>query len=185
MHNRTLTWTRSFTHCSDPGRCRHGMINKTISVYRSINYGTPSSSSRHLAVKWVAFALLPGKNPPPACRASSSCCKTMNETFISVIQFLDFFTPGKSVIFLPATHPLSPCVLLSGFLYPVLLLFDLLLFSLALIFASVLYDFVGLKITKSSSALRSCKQIRTLLFNCHLLHIELPALLFPLGMGIV
>lgn len=70
-------------------------------------------------------------------------------------------------------------MLLSGFLYPVLLLFDLLLFSLALIFASVLYDFVGLKITKSSSALRSCKQIRTLLFNCHLLHIELPALLFP------
>lgn len=103
----------------------------------------------------------------------------MNETLISVIQFLDFFTPGKSVEFLPATHPLSPCVLLSGFLYPVLLLFDLLLFSLALIFASVLYDFVGLKITKSSSALRSCKQIRTLLFNCNLLHIELPALLFP------
>lgn len=101
----------------------------------------------------------------------------MNETFISVIQLLDSFTPGKSVEFLPATHPLSPCVLLSGFLYPVLLLFDLFLFSLALIFASVLYDFVGLKITKSS--LRSCKQIRTLLFNCNLLHIELPALLFP------
>lgn len=71
-------------------------------------------------------------------------------------------------------------MLLSGFLYPVLLLFDLLLFSLALIFASVLYDFVGLKMTKSASALRSCKQIRTSLFNCNLfLHIELPALLFP------
>lgn len=90
-----------------------------------------------------------------------------------------FFHSWKICEFLPATHPLSPCVLLSGFLYPVLLLFDLLLFSLALIFASVLYDFVGLKITKSSSALRSCKQIRTLLFNCNLLHIELPALLFP------
>ena len=43
-----------------------------------------------------------------------------------------------------AAHPLSPCMLLSGFLYPLLLLSDLLLFSLALIFASVLYDFVSL-----------------------------------------
>lgn len=46
---------------------------------------------------------------------------------------------------LAATHPLSPRMLLSGFLYPLLFLLDVLLFSLALVFASVLYDFVSLK----------------------------------------
>lgn len=42
------------------------------------------------------------------------------------------------------THPLGSCVLLSGFLHALLLLFDLLLFPLPLIFAPVLNDSIGL-----------------------------------------
>lgn len=49
------------------------------------------------------------------------------------------------------SHPLGPSVLLSGLLYALLSLSDQLLFSFALVFASVLHDFVSL--TKKNTGL--------------------------------
>lgn len=49
------------------------------------------------------------------------------------------------------SHPLSTCVLLSGFLYALLSLSDQLLLSFALIFAPVLHDFISL--TKGNTCL--------------------------------
>ena len=43
------------------------------------------------------------------------------------------------------SHPLCPLMFFPGFLYPLLLVFDLLLLPLALVLASVLDDFVSLE----------------------------------------
>lgn len=67
-----------------------------------------------------------------------------NTFFTQVVWNMQTFASAIVLVSTFISHPLSPCMLLSGFLYALLFLSDQLLLSFALVFASVLHDFVSL-----------------------------------------